>query len=253
MIHLKRLLYALCVSCRPNDSRTVRYAFPVTVFTLALAGAAAVITSSDESYIKIATDNSAVEENELFTIDVYVGAHVPVNAIDISVVFPEDQVEIFGIDTGESVITLWTEEPYVDGNTVVMRGGTFRNGFLGEHLVAQINARARTNGSAKFSVDDVRLLAGDGRGSTVTIAETGYESLTMYVSVDGQDPANVTVEGDVKLAIYTDIDGDGKVDMSDVLQFMRAWRERDVTFDFNGDGRMTFRDFGIILADSFFK
>lgn len=224
----------------------------MAVLTLALASAA-VITSTQESYIKIETENSAVDENELFTIDVSVGAHVPVNAIDIGISFPKDQIEVVGIDTGESVITLWTEEPYVDNGTVILRGGTFRKGFLGEHLVAQINARARTNGSAKFSVDDVRLLAGDGRGSTVTIAETGYESLMMYVSVEGQDPANVVVEGDVKVGIYTDIDGNGTVDMSDILAFMSAWRSKDTKFDFNNDGRMTFVDFGIILADSFFK
>ncbi|MDA8596747.1 hypothetical protein N9L26_00215 [Candidatus Pacebacteria bacterium] len=252
MIYLKRLLYFFCSSCKPNHSRTVRYAFPLTFVAATLLGAA-VLTSSNTSYIKIATNNSQVEAGEFFTIDVLVGAHVPVNAIDIAIAFPSDQIEIDGIDTGESVITIWTEDPYVENNTVVLSGGTFRRGFEGEHLVAQINARARTDGTAKFTVDDVRLLAGDGRGTTVSITDTGYESLTLDVALAGEGDDQMTIEGTVKVGIYTDIDGNGKVDMADVLSFMKAWRTQSSTFDFNNDGRMTFVDFAIILADSFFK
>ena len=251
MIYLKRLLYSLCTSCKPNKSRTVRYAFPFAFITLAVAGAA-VLTSQDTSYIRLSSTNSSVDAGDLFTINVYASAHTAVNAIDIAISFPESQVEIEGIDTGESVITLWTEEPYVEGNTVVLRGGTFRKGFLGEHLIAQINARAKQTGTAKFSVDQKTLLAGDGRGSSVSIEETGYESYTLYVNPEGTGDTS-KLAGAVAVGIFTDVNGDGKVNMSDVMSFMAAWRSQSQSYDFNGDGRMTFVDFAIILADSFFK
>lgn len=252
---LKRLLYRVCISCRPNRSRTVRYAFPVVFAAVTMLGAAALL-SDESSYIRIATEKRGVFAGEFFSIDVYAGANVPVNTIDIAVEFPKEQIEIEGIDTGESVITIWTEEPYVEGGKVFLRGGTFRRGFEGEHLIATINARAKKSGIAKFTIDRKQFLAGDGRGSTVTIEDVGYESLTMYVDVtsDPDDPeAAGSLGGSVTVGIYTDIDGDGNVDMGDVLSFMGAWRVQDRTYDFNGDGHMTFVDFAIILADSFFR
>jgi hypothetical protein len=59
--------------------------------------------------------------------------------------------------------------------------------------------------------------------------------------------------GEVIVYIVTDIDGDGTVSLSDVARFLSAWRVKDAVYDFNGDGQMTFRDFGIILSDSFFR
>lgn len=261
MIHLRRLLYFFCTSCRPNKSRTVRYAFPLAFVTLALMGAVA-LTSDDSSYIRISSNDSNVSAGEFFTIDVYVGAHTAVNAIDLGIAFPEDQIEIDGIDIGRSVITIWTEDPYVENGVVHLRGGTFRQGFLGEHLVAQINARAKQSGVAKFSADDIRLLAGDGKGSSISIKDTGYESLTLYVDVtpgetgiagesNSSEPG--VIEASVKVGIYTDIDGDGNVSLSDIRSFMSAWRSKTAKYDFNGDGRMSFVDFAIILADSFIK
>lgn len=251
MKHIQRILYYICSTCRPNNSRTVRYAFPLTFVTLVLFGAAAV-TSLDSSYIKLTSNNSQVEAGDAFTIHVYVGAHQAVNAVNIAVAFPEDQIKIEGIDTGQSVITIWTKEPYVEDGTVYISGGTFRKGFKGEHLVAEINARAKESGTAKFSAEQVQLLAGDGRGTTVSLKDTGFESYTMYVGIATEDGKSA-IEGTVAVGIYTDIDGDGEVTMSDVMAFMDAWGSKTKKYDFNNDGKMSFVDFAIILADSFFK
>lgn len=257
MKYLKRILYRFCVTCRPHGSRTVRYAFSFTLSALVFMGAAALLTD-DTSYIRISTTNSTVSAGEFFSVNVYAGAAVPVNTVDIAIQFPEDQIEIEGIDTGESVITIWAQDPYVEGGTIYLQGGTFRKGFLGEHLIANINARARESGVAKFTVDDTRLLAGDGSGRAVTIDETGYESLTMYVDVTPENTDSGifgagTLQGNLTVGIYTDINGDGEVNMNDIVSFMSAWRNKNTKFDFNNDGKMSFVDFGIILADSFFK
>ena len=145
MIYLKRILYFFCTSCRPNQSRTVRYAFPLIFVAASLLGAAALLHEG-QSYIRVESSAQSVVAGETFEIKVFVGAHVPVNAVDIAIRYPEDQIEINTIDTGESVITIWTQDPYVDGDQVILRGGTFRRGFLGEHEVATINATAIESG-----------------------------------------------------------------------------------------------------------
>jgi hypothetical protein len=226
------------------------------VFAFAALLAASSIVSEHKSFVHLESSVKSVSAGEQFSIGVYVTAHVPVNAVDLSLVFPKEQISIVGIDTGESVITLWTEDPSVKGNTVVMRGGTFRKGFIGNHLIATINARAVQTGIAQFSVDNVILLAGDGSGSKVSVAKTGEEEKSFFIIDEKGEVASggsVGVQGTVSAMIVTDIDGDGNVSLGDISRFMVAWNTKATIFDFNGDGSMTFRDFGIILADSFIR
>lgn len=261
MKFLKTIWYSTCTICRPNKSRTVRLAFPL-VFAATIMFAAVSLVYEQETYIVVESSQSAVRSGDEFEIHVYAASHVPVNAVDISLSFPKSQVRVDGIDTGESVITLWTTEPYVEDNTVILRGGTFRNGFLGKHLIATINATAIDTGLALIDVEDALLLEGDGEGSEVDISDVGLDTAKLYIAnengefaptfTSSEGSAN-TIEGTVSIKIITDIDGDGDVSLTDVSQFMAAWRNKSILYDFNGDGRMTFTDFAIILADSFFK
>lgn len=257
MKRFKRLLYIICSPCRPKTSFTVRYAFPLVFTFAALLGAAAAITSDTKSYISIEATPSSVRAGETFSIKVFAHAQVAVNAVDIRLEFPKNQMEIQGIDVGDSVITLWAQEPYVEDNTVVLQGGTFRRGFRGDHLIATVNARATETGLAQVSIGQVTLLAGDGTGAKVAIGKNDDEDAAIYIADENgaltATDVPVNLQGVASVAIVTDIDGDGQVTLSDVSRFMSAWATQTTIFDFNGDGRMTFRDFGIILADSFLR
>jgi hypothetical protein len=254
---MKRLI-AFFFPYAQNKSATVRYAFPIIFTLIALFGAAAVSTSG-KSYIHLESSASSVHAGENFKIAVYVNATVPVNAIDIAVQFPKEQIQITGIDTGASVITLWTQDPYVEDNKVILRGGTFRKGFRGDHLIATINAKATETGLAQFTVGTVTLLAGDGSGSSVSVAKDPTAKTFYVVEGTGEqtkasaEESAVGLQGSAAVVIVTDIDGDGAVTLADVGRFMAAWGGGGIVYDFNGDGIMTFRDFGIILADSFFR
>jgi hypothetical protein len=244
---VKKLWYILCSACRPRQSRTVRYAFPLVVLALIFASTATVVTKS-KSFITIEVEPATVKKDELFFVNVTATAHVPVNAIDITVRYPESQMKVSGIDTGESVITLWTKEPYARNGIVYLTGGTFRKGFIGKHLIARIRMTATEAGTARVSADSARFIAGDGKGTEVAVADSGNNSVRMYISnTDG------SIVGKASVFIITDIDGNGRVDLRDISAFMAAWFNKSHIFDFNGDGRMTFRDFSILLADSFFK
>ena len=225
----------------------MRYAFPVIFTTLAIVGAA-LILPTNASYVRLESNKKEMTAGEHFSVQVYVGAHTPVNAIDIELNYPKDQIKIDSIDTGGSVITIWTQEPYVENNSVIMRGGTFRKGFLGEHLIATVEATALKSGRAELKTNDIQMLAGDGTGNEVKVANSNAESIVIVVNND-----DGAVTADASINISTDIDGDGKVTMNDILAFMTAWSSRQVVYDFNRDNKMNFRDFGIILSDSFYK
>tara|TARA_B100000745_G_scaffold152944_1_gene100101 strand:+ start:288 stop:1061 length:774 start_codon:yes stop_codon:yes gene_type:complete len=255
---IRELLKRIFWPYRRHKSRTVRYAFPL-IFVVAAFLGANVINSETKSFIEVESSTQNVRAGEMFEIDVYVSVHAPVNAVDIELTFPPEQVQVTGIDTGESVITLWAEDPYVEQNTVVLRGGTFRKGFLGRHLIATINARAKETGVAYFEVTNSTFLSGDGSGSEVAISENGEEKAQLYITnadgaitLSGSDDST-GVEAAVAIRIVTDIDGDGDVSLQDISRFMAAWNSKAEVFDFSGDGKMTFRDFAIILAQSFLR
>lgn len=132
--------------------------------------------------------------------------------------YPESQIEVLGIDKGESVITLWTEEPNVKDGSVILRGGTYKRGFVGEHKIASIAVKAKTAGSAQFIAGNVQLLAGDGKGTTVSTDTTRANILTKIFEV-GQKPTT-TLEGSAGFIVVTDVDGDGTVSLTDISSFM---------------------------------
>lgn len=227
--------------------RTVRYAFSVAVTSVLLFSLASVM-SENSTYVTIETSPTTVTENESFTITVKVKAHVPVNAVDITLSYPESRIVIDGFDTGVSVITLWAEEPYARDGLIHLTGGVFQRGFVGEHTIVRIRAHAVATGIAHVSAKDMTFVAGDGKGTEIVASDSGVTETR--ISVSTEDGA---IESEVTLEIITDIDSDGEVGLADISAFMSAWFSKGKLFDFNDDGRMTFRDFSILLSDSFFK
>jgi len=228
---------------------TVRFMFPAIVSLMAVLSAAA-ITATDVSYIRLATSQTTVQAGSRFSIDVYAYAHVPVNAVDITLQFDSSAVEVLGVDTGQSVLTIWTQDPIIENGKVILRGGTFKKGFIREHKIASISVKAKQTGQSEFSTSKVLLLAGDGAGTPVSVADSTDSAVSLYIYDENTSPENIGVN--VAINVITDIDGDGNVTLKDISMFMSAWTDKNKIYDFNGDGRMTFRDFSIILANFFF-
>lgn len=249
MKYIGAFCYWLCYAARPHRSRTVRYAFPL-IFLTAIALTAAVF-DSEQSYVRLAVSSQTVAADERFSVDVYAYAHEAVNAVNISLVYPEDKVTVTGIDTGQSVITLWTEEPRAANGRITMSGGTYRRGFRGEHLVATINFQAKNTGVAAVSTAELQFLKGDGSGQALETVTGDDGEISLYIGNESEQATDIAATAE--LIVITDVDGDGIVTLRDVSAFMAGWFTGMTVYDFDGDGRMTFRDFSIILADSFFK
>lgn len=231
-------------------SRTVRFMFSAVFSIAVLLGAAVISSTADVSYIRLKASTPTIEAGNRFSIDVYAYAHVPVNAVDITLRFDPAAVDVLSVDRGQSVLTIWTQDPVIENGAVILRGGTFRRGFVKEHKIATIELVAKQTGQSEFHVSDVMLLAGDGAGSPVAVAESQTSTVSLYVYDENTSPESIGV--DVKVSVISDIDGDGKVTLKDISAFMTAWQNKKMVYDFNKDGRMTFRDFSIILADFFF-
>lgn len=243
---LKVLWKALFPNHTTRHYDTVRYAFPLVVITAVFASLASVITNNT-SYVTIRANTETVAKDQQFTIDVLVTASVPVNAVDLVISYPVDTLVIEGIDTGTSVITLWTEQPYAKDGNIFLTGGTFRKGFVGEHMIAKIKAHAKEAGEARILIKETQLVAGDGKGSSVPVNASEKEIRIAISGIEG------IIKAKASISVVTDIDGDGDVDLKDISAFMSAWFNKGKIFDFNGDGKMSFSDFSILLAKSVFN
>ncbi len=227
-----------------RDSRTVHYAFSFIFILAAILGMAS-LTPQAGSYVILSAAQTSVETGSVVPIDVYVYAHTPVNAVDISVSIPQEQVTIIGIDKGQTVLTLWTEEPSYANGVVTLRGGTFKKGFVGKHKIATIQAKTLKPGSVEFLAKEATLLAGDGTGSEVDMSSG--QSIIMAI----HEPGAESVEAHAVMVLASDIDHDGVITMKDVQAFMVEWWRKDRVLDFNADGRMSIHDFSILLANYF--
>jgi hypothetical protein len=213
-----------------SRSKTVRYMFPV-VFSVLAVFSASVITSTNSSYIKLTPSKTIVMSGEVFTIDVFAYAHVPVNALDVKIDFLPGSIEVIGVDKGQSVLTIWTQEPKIENNTISFGGGTYRRGFIGEHRVATINVKALYNGKTEFTIKEVNLLAGDGKGTPVAVSSDEEMIKQSFVIYDqNTEPGEISAE--LGLKINADIDGDGEVTLRDISSFMAAWYSGSQVYDF---------------------
>lgn len=236
----------------PNRPATIRYAFPLIFTFVAVLGATALLSTGTSSLV-IEIDKDRVYEGEEVQIDIYVVATAAVNAVDIELELPVSQLELISIDTGRSVISLWTKQPYFENGVVYFSGGTYRRGFIGKHLIGSVKARARTTGLTQLTFSDAQLYSGDGTGNVVPIRDVAEQATNLYVFRTGEEIPSGSIEASASLAIIGDLDGDGLVTLRDISMFMSAWRSSNTIYDLTGDGRMTFRDFSVLLSRYFFQ
>lgn len=233
---------------RREVSATIRYMFPAVLGTVLLLGAST-ISGVSESYVYLSSDQATVEVGDLFVVEVGVSAHAPINAVDITVNFPADKVEVFSVDRGQSVLTLWTQDPVARSTSVQLSGGTFRRGFIGEHQIVEITFRATATGQYTMNATDVTFVAGDGTGNKVPASNHIAGTATLFNFDETTSAEEIKIA--IAAGVTTDLNQDGRVTLQDISAFMAVWQSRTQILDFDGDGRMTFRDFSILLADFF--
>lgn len=247
----KRFLYWLSSYFRPHARGPVRRMFSGGVLaTVAIGLVAAVSLHSNEStqvMIQLPNGGSSVTVGEPFQVEVRIDAKEPINAVEMDLLYPESYMEVEQLRDGESVLTIWTEEPSAENGVIHLRGGTFRRGFVDEHRVIAWTARATQAGTFSIRPQHILLLAGDGSGTEVALDAVDTPPLTLTARGVG-DPA---VSTEAMIQNGTDLNGDGQVTMQDISIFMSAWGSGDTIYDFTGDNRMTFPDFSVILAHYF--
>ena len=91
-----------------------------------------------------------------------------INTGRVSLIFP-DLLEVIDFNKGNSVFTLWPQDPSVKDNIISFVGG-IPQGFIGDGTVLGLTFRAKEEGKASVDFgEDSKVLLNDGKGTEARI------------------------------------------------------------------------------------
>ena len=160
-----------------------------------------------------------------------------VNAVAGSIIFPPDKLEMASTSKDNSIINLWIQEPALNatGDAVTFSGVLPSPGFVGPAgQVLNVSFKVKATGIAIIDIKDAQVLANDGLGTNI-LAQVVPANLTLVPPVSKTNPA--------------DLNGNGKVDISDVSILIAHWgTSTDPRFDLNKDDMVDIKDLSIIMS-----
>ena len=150
---------------------TVKKTFILILFLLYF-----VPTASFAADISFSADNNIFAQNEEFLVQVFLDTKdVKVNALEGTVVFPLDLLELKEIRDGNSSINFWIEKPHSVTAGKVAFSGITTGGFSGPHrFLFGLVLEAKKVGSSSISFDNIKVLQNDGLGTKIPITETPF-------------------------------------------------------------------------------
>ena len=162
----------------------------------------------------------------------------PVNVVEAKIIFPTDKMEVISLSKVDSIISLWVEEPTYSNvtGTITFSGGLPTPGFRGRAgKLLTITFKAKDAGEALINIEDATVLANDGLGTDVLI-ETQPAKLLLIKPLAGKE--------------FGDIDGNGRIDLTDASILITNWgTPKNTRADLNNDGKVDSKDLSILFAN----
>jgi hypothetical protein len=106
---------------------------------------------------------------------------VVANAVDASITFPANKLQVASISTSGSAVSLWVTSPQYDNanGTIIFTGGQPRPGFNGSSVtLATITFVPIATGSATINATGISVLSGDGQ-ATELLSGLGSATFTL--------------------------------------------------------------------------
>jgi len=156
-----------------------------------------------------------------------------VNAVEATIEFATDTVDVSDLKFADSIVTLWVQEPSVHDGTITFSGGmpTGFNGMRGKILSFVL--KPKHAGTANLAITNAQILAADGNGTNVL--QSVVPAKLRFFDVTTLDPL--------------DLNADGTVGLSDLgYLFAHMSTSTDLRADLNHDGVVNLKDASIFLS-----
>lgn len=128
------------------------------------------------SEVRLELSKVDVKEGDELTVSVMVHADDEINAVEGTLVFDKDKLEVKKIIDGSSSINFWIEKPQVNNEGIRFSGIT-PGGFEGtNNLLFSVVFRVKEEGLAQLSLKDTKALINDGLGTEEALVLFGAEA-----------------------------------------------------------------------------
>lgn len=132
---------------------------------------AGILTRAEAATLLISPSVGSYISGNAFSVYVTVNSgNQIINAVQGTLTFPQDKLEVTSVSKSGSIITLWAQEPvYSNLNGTVQFEGIVPNpGYIGiSGRVIQVNFRAKAVGEAPIGIVNGSVLANDGQGTQI--------------------------------------------------------------------------------------
>lgn len=145
------------------------------LFTICLILTFAIgIHSAHAAELQLEANKKTVAPTDEFLVTVTLSTGESVNAVEGSISFPVDFLEVKTIRDGNSSITLWIERPRVDERGTIVFAGISPGGINNiESSLFSIVFKAKRTGEAHIAMQDVTVLHNDGLGTELPVTHSG--------------------------------------------------------------------------------
>lgn len=184
-------------------------------------------------------------------LDININARLPINAIGATIVFPQDDFDVVGINKSKSFLNLWTEDTVIkegSGEVHFSGGTTMKGGMTGTSTVLTITVRAKKEGEAKLTVENVQVFANDGKGTSVD-----NDTRPFVYTIEENASSTPDEEGGGGApqphAPSADFSGDGKITIVDLsILIIKIVMPYEARYDLDMDGTVGLSDLSILLS-----
>ena len=126
--------------------------------------------------LSFTTAQPQLKTNQVFEVQLHISTpDQEVNAVQATVVYPKDELNLMDVRDANSIITAWIEKPSaalsVPGAYVF--SGIIPNGFRGtDGELLTLDFEAKKSGGAAISASDIKILLNDGKGTAASVSST---------------------------------------------------------------------------------
>ena len=130
-------------------------------------------TQAATLYFRMAKTSYKSGESGFATLNVDTAGKA-INAIEATISFDPNLVEISNITTDKTIINMWIQSATLDTTgSITMKGVVFNPGFNGDPgRIIGFDFKAKTTGTFSFNVVSKTVLANDGKGSVIKTSIT---------------------------------------------------------------------------------
>lgn len=165
-------------------SRNIKNLVNIIIFSAFVLTSSSVFAQSSTSRVYFKGPTSAVTPESIVSISVLVDSAEPINAFDLEISYPKDDLEFLNFDNTDSIVNIWKPDPSIlpNGNLrltgLMMKAWDSKGGLL-----IKLSFKALNSGDHEISFVINDLAKFDGKGTKIEASTTSF---TLYAKEEAK-------------------------------------------------------------------